>query len=89
MPTCSARGCENEADFEVIFYDVYLYINEVRVFYERHESCPYFCRAHMAENERGARTDLGDKNLRKYRGSVDYPHAQSVGQGFCIYRPLS
>jgi hypothetical protein len=84
---CSVKGCKNAADYEVIFYDVYLYA-DVNVFYERHESCPFICHRHMGENERKAATGLDDRNLRAYRGSVDYPHARSGGQGFVIYRPL-
>ena len=85
---CSVRGCDSRAEYEVIFYDVYLYLPDVDVFYERHESCPFICHKHMNENERGAKTGLPDANLRAYRGCVDYPHAQSRGQGFVIYRPL-
>jgi len=88
MPRCCAKGCNKEARYEVIFYDVYLDPNEVTVFYEQHESCPFLCQMHLAENEREANSELHNKNLRQYRGSVDYPHAQSAGQGFCIYRPL-
>ncbi len=86
-PKCAVTGCEREAKYEVIFYDVYLYA-DVTVFYERHESCPFICHQHMAENEHGAKTGLPDPNLRAYRGVVDYPHARSAGQGFVTYRPL-
>ena len=90
MPKCCANGCDNEADYEVIFYDVYLHeSSNVGIFYERHESCPFFCETHLTENERGANTGMGDPKLRRYRGHIDYPHAQSDGQGFCIYRPLN
>jgi hypothetical protein len=89
MPKCCAQGCNHEAEFEVIFYDVYLQRSGVRIFYEPHESCPYLCQSHLTENELEAKTELSDKSLRRYRGSVDYPHAQSDGQGFCIYRPLT
>ena len=84
---CSVKACEREAAYEVIFYDVYLYA-DVTVFYATHESCPFICHQHMTENEHGARTGLSDPNLRAYRGTVNYPHAQSAGQGFVIYRPL-
>ena len=87
MPMCSVQGCKSSAEYEVIFYDVYPY-GEVTVFYQPHESCPYLCHKHLAENELGAKTDMEDKNLRRYRGMVDYPYASSGGQGFNIYRPL-
>jgi len=87
MPKCSVKSCSSNADYEVIFYDVYPY-SEVTVSYERHESCPYLCQHHLDENERGAKTGLADENLRRYRGVVDYPHARSGGQGFCIYKPI-
>ncbi len=85
---CSVEGCDRNADYEVIFYDVYLHPSDVTVFHQPHESCPFICHTHMAENERGAPTGSGDENLRAYRGHVDYPHARSEGQGFVIYRPL-
>jgi len=89
MPKCNVKGCASKAEYEVIFYDVYLHGSEVGVYYQRHESCPYLCQHHLTENERGAATDkLGDERLRQYRGKVDYPYTHSGGQGFCIYRPL-
>lgn len=80
---CSVQGCEDLANYDVIFYDVY----SSGPFYEKHESCPYLCDAHMLENEKGAETGLDDPQLRKYRGRVKYPHTHSGGQGFVIYRP--
>lgn len=87
MPNCSVDGCASDANYEVVFYDVYPH-GEIMVFYEPHNSCPYLCQKHLDENERGAETGLPDANLRRYRGMVNYPHAQSGGQGFCIYKPI-
>lgn len=85
---CSVHGCITQADYEVIFYDMYRYGGRAEVFYERHNSCPYLCEQHMSENELGAVTRLPDPDFRAYRGIVDYPHTRSRGQGFVIYRPL-
>jgi len=88
MPKCSVDGCESDAHYEVIFYDVYPH-GEITVFYEPHSSCPYLCHEHLAENEIGAETGLQDGQLRRYRGIVSYPHTRSNGQGFCIYKPIT
>lgn len=86
---CSVKGCNQPAEYEVIFYDVYLHpTNPVTVFYERHESCPFVCQEHLSQNERNAKTQLDKPELRAYRNHVDYPHTKSEGQGFVIYRPL-
>jgi hypothetical protein len=85
---CSVSGCSEEAKYEVIFYDVYLDLPDVDVFYERHESCPYLCQQHLNENERELETDLDNRKCREYRGMLTYRHTQSHGQGFVIYRPL-
>lgn len=87
---CSVRGCRKSADYEAIFYDVYLHLyGDVRVFYQAHESCPFICQEHLNENERNAKTSLANPRWRAYRGSVQYPHSHSSGQGFVIYRPYS
>lgn len=85
---CSVDGCDEDADYEVIFYDVYPPFDNVQVFYEPHESVPYICQGHLNENEAGADNGLGDPRLRKYRGRIGYPLTPSGGQGFVIYRPL-
>lgn len=95
---CSVGDCKEAADYDVIFYDVYLYPISTDVFYKRHESCPFLCHKHMAENEQHAIPELPSevvlpvtmeaRRLREYRGHVRYPHARSGGEGFCIYKPL-
>ena len=86
---CSVEGCPRRADYEVIFYDVYLHHGgDVDIYYERHNSCPYICQGHLNENERRAETGLPEPELRKYRDHVRYPYASSMGLGFVIYRPL-
>lgn len=85
---CSVHGCDRDADYAVIFYDVYPH-SDVDVFYQLHESVPYICQQHLNENEAGAENGSEDPKVRKYRGHVRYPHTPSGGQGFVIYRPLS
>jgi hypothetical protein len=88
---CFVPNCNKEADYAVIFYDVYLRgsgTGDVTVFYHPHESCPYICQHHLNENELQAENGLEDEQLRRYRRRMGYPHTQSGGQGFCIYRPL-
>jgi hypothetical protein len=88
MPNCSVQGCSSEADYEVIFYDVYLFPSDATVFHQRHEGTPYICHPHMAENETQAHSESDDKCTRRYRGMMEYPLTPSGGQGFVIYRPL-
>ena len=83
MEPCRVPGCTNEAEVEVILYDLYLDGARSDVFFERDYTCPFLCRRHMAENEEQAR------GARKPRASVDYPYTNRNGaQGFTIYRPL-
>lgn len=90
QPICSVPGCQLTASHEVVLYDLYL-DHDVRVFYERHATCPYLCDLHLSENEHGAQVMYDqplDEQCRAYRGTVKYPHTQSFAQGFVIYRPL-
>ena len=88
-PTCSITDCTARADYEVIFYDVYLHKpGHVDVFYVPHNKYPYICQKHLSENEQGAENNLTDPGLRKYRAHIEYPNTPSMGNGFVIYRPL-
>lgn len=81
MPHCAVDGCENEAEVEVILYDVYL--QPRHVFFEQDFTCPYLCLDHVVENEEKAEGE------RCPRGYVKYPHTnRNDAQGFNIYRPL-
>jgi hypothetical protein len=83
MEQCRAPGCTNNADVEVILYDLYLYGETGDVFFERDYTCPFLCSLHMTENEEQARGE------RKPRATVRYPYTNRNGaQGFTIYRPL-
>jgi len=57
MPNlCAVNGCANEADVEVILYDVY---SDGNIFFEQDFTCPYLCRKHILENETGAFSQIG------------------------------
>jgi hypothetical protein len=88
MSKCSVADRDSDADYEVIFYDLYPQ-SDISIFYELHNSCPCLCQHHLNENEHGAETGLPNKRLRSYRGMVNYPHANSGGMGFCIYKPIT
>lgn len=53
--TCSVDGCKKRATVKVLLYDLYLY-NVGEVFWEQDFTCPWLCREHMLENERGAKS---------------------------------
>jgi hypothetical protein len=82
MNKCSVKGCQREAEYRVILYDVY--VNEEEVFFDQDNTCPFICGNHMAENERQA------KGVRKPRGEMLYPYTNNGdAQGFTIYQPIN
>jgi hypothetical protein len=82
-PKCSVTDCGEDAYVEVILYDVYTAKAERKVFFKRDHTCPFLCRDHMVENEKGAEGE------RKPRGVTRYPFTnRHAAQGFTIYRPL-
>lgn len=79
---CSVEGCQHEAEYKVILYDVYTDIEEV--FFQQDTTCPFLCAHHMAENEKSA------KGVRKPRGETEYLYTnRHLAQGFTIYQPIS
>lgn len=79
---CSVEGCQREAEYKVILYDVYTDIEEV--FFEQDITCPFICAHHMTENEELAR------GIRRPRGDIDYPYTnRDQALGFTIYQPVS
>jgi len=56
MPKCAVTGCGNEADVEVILYDVY---SDGEVLFEQDFTCPYLCTHHVESNEAQAFSKIG------------------------------
>ena len=78
---CSVQGCENLAEYEVILYDYYDFVNDT--FYEQDYTCPFLCQMHLDINEQKAEGE------RRPRGSVYYPYTnRHVAQGYSKYNPL-
>lgn len=79
---CAVPGCDVDAHVEVRHYGVVLGARG-GVLDEQDFTCPYFCRAHLEANEKGA---VGD---RQPGGQVRYPYTNRRGmEGFSIYREL-
>ena len=79
---CSVKGCTEDADCEVVLYDVYSH--DGSVFFKQDFTCPFICQKHILENEQTARGE------RKPRGVTYYKYTNQQGaQGFSIYRPLN
>lgn len=82
---CSIASCEFRADFDVYVYDLKLQVSAdvVEESYIQDTTCPFVCRSHMLQNERGA---LGE---RRSGGLVMYPHTNRHRQfGYTKYIPI-
>lgn len=78
---CSVPNCKNLADYEVVLYDFYAYMNQT--FYEQDYTCPFICQNHLDENEQLS------KGERRPRGSVRYPFTnRHYAQGYSKYNPI-
>jgi hypothetical protein len=76
-PTCHVDGCEAPARYEVLLYDRYRDGTEFR---EQDFTCPFLCKEHKQENERGMR------GTKAPRHSPVYPFTNKHGaQGFTEY----
>jgi hypothetical protein len=60
-PKCRVEGCEKDATVEVLLYDFYAELPEVRL--ERDFTCPFLCSEHMVENEQRAFTAITKSEL--------------------------
>lgn len=79
---CAVPGCDADAHVEVRLYSV-VFGARGGVLDEQDFTCPYLCRAHLEENEKGA------KGVRQPGGHVRYPYTNRREiEGFSIYREL-
>lgn len=63
-PKCSVENCGSDASVEVLLYDFYAEIPEVRL--DRDFTCPFLCDDHMVQNEREAFTALTKSELSEW-----------------------
>ena len=81
--SCSAEGCHNAAEYEVVLYDFYDFHENPETFYEQDYTCPFLCQEHLDLNEKNAEGE------RRPRGTVYYPYTNKHrAQGYSKYNPI-
>jgi hypothetical protein len=63
-PKCSVKGCEKSATVEVLLYDFYAELPEVRL--EQDFTCPFLCSDQLVENEQEAFTAVTKSELTEW-----------------------
>jgi len=80
---CSVNDCNKSAEYEVVLYDFYDFVEESETFYEQDYTCPFLCKIHLDINEKYSNGE------RRPRAMVTYPYTNKDGaQGYSKYNPI-